>query len=263
MREMAELTDILHAATAESLVLLDEVGRGTATTDGLAIAQATTEFIHDEVGASTLFATHYHELTDLEADHEGVFTLHFTADRDEEGVTFLHRVAEGPSSSSYGVEVARLAGVPDRVVERADDLVDAAEREAARRTAAGESAETGRDSGDEHTATGRDGAHGHDAVDAADGADTARSSRPGVTNGTSDPAEKPFSEPHERGGGRAKSAPLPDADSARGARDDRNHVVREVLAEIRGLDVARTTPIDALTLLHELQRRLDDANQET
>jgi DNA mismatch repair protein MutS len=260
MREMAELTDILHAATAESLVLLDEVGRGTATTDGLAIAQATTEFIHDEVGASTLFATHYHELTDLEADHEGVFTLHFTADRDEEGVTFLHRVAEGPSSSSYGVEVARLAGVPDRVVERADDLVDAAEREAARRTAADESAESGRDSRDEHAATGRGGAHDRDAPAVAD---TGRPSRPGVTNGAPDPAEKTFSEPRERGGGRAKSAPLPDADSARGARDDQNHVVREVLAEIRGLDVARTTPMDALALLHELQRRLDDANQET
>jgi DNA mismatch repair protein MutS len=84
-----------------------------------------------------------------------------------------------------------------------------------------------------------------------------------VTNGAPDPAEKTFSEPRERGGGRAKSAPLPDADSARGARDDQNHVVREVLAEIRGLDVARTTPMDALALLHELQRRLDDANQET
>ncbi|WP_245903042.1 DNA mismatch repair protein MutS [Salinigranum rubrum] len=251
MREMAELTDILHAATDDSLVLLDEVGRGTATTDGLAIARATTEFIHDEVGASTLFATHYHELTDLEADYDGVFTLHFTADRDEEGVTFLHRVAEGPSSSSYGVEVARLAGVPDRVVQRARDLVEAAEHEA--------------DSG---------------AVD-RDEAGANRSSRPAATNGaaastaegtphdpvTGDahtgPAEKTFSESHEGRDGRAKSAPLPDSDSSRGPRDDQNHAVRGVLDDIRSLDVARTTPMDALALLHELQRRLDDANQET
>jgi DNA mismatch repair protein MutS len=248
MREMAELTDILHAATDDSLVLLDEVGRGTATTDGLAIARATTEFVHDEVGASTLFATHYHELTDLEADYDGVFTLHFTADRDEGGVTFLHRVAKGPSSSSYGVEVARLAGVPDWVVQRAHDLVEAAEHET------------------DGEAAGPDGS----------GAD--RSSRPVATNGEAastgegpahdsgtrdahtEPAEKTFSASHEPSGGRAKSTPLPLSGDPR---DDQNHVVREVLDDIRSLDVARTTPMDALALLHELQRRLDDANQET
>ena len=125
MREMRELTEILHDAGDRSLVLLDEVGRGTATTDGKAIARAAVEFIHDELGATTLFATHYHDLTDLEATHERVFNLHFTATREDGTVTFLHRVARGASSSSYGVEVAELAGVPPAVVERSRELVDA------------------------------------------------------------------------------------------------------------------------------------------
>jgi len=123
MREMAELTSILHEATPDSLVLLDEVGRGTSTADGRAIARATAEFLHDEVGATALFATHYHDLTGLADAYDRVRNLHFAADRDGTDVTFLHRVAEGPASSSYGVEVARMAGVPDPVVERAGALV--------------------------------------------------------------------------------------------------------------------------------------------
>jgi len=136
MREMAELTSILHEATPDSLVLLDEVGRGTSTADGRAIARATAEFLHDEVGATTLFATHYHDLTGLAEEYDRVHNLHFAAERDgaerrsagsrptaDGDVTFLHRVAEGPASSSYGVEVARLAGVPDPVVERSRTLV--------------------------------------------------------------------------------------------------------------------------------------------
>jgi DNA mismatch repair protein MutS len=266
MREMAELTEVLHAATEESLVLLDEVGRGTATTDGLAIARATTEFLHDEVGATTLFATHYHELTDLADSHPGVFTLHFTADRDGDDVTFLHRVADGPSSSSYGVEVARLAGVPERVVERARALVEADEAEEADSTAGGD-----------ETNGAEDGAESQPRESAASSATTGKPatttdpSGEAATNGhrqeptaaagdATGPAEKTFSEPRQGGGGRAKSVPLPDPSA--GASDRPNHA-REVLADIRAVDVARTTPMDALALLHELQRRLDDANQET
>ena len=125
MREMSELTEILHDADADSLVLLDEVGRGTATTDGRAIARAAAEFVHDELGATALFATHYHELTDLADDRDRVFNLHFTATREDGDVTFLHRVVPGASSSSYGVEVAELAGVPSPVVERSRELVAA------------------------------------------------------------------------------------------------------------------------------------------
>ncbi|SEW08976.1 DNA mismatch repair protein MutS [Halobacterium jilantaiense] len=135
MVEMTELASILRAATDDSLVLLDEVGRGTSTTDGLAIARAVTEHVHDEVGATTLFATHHHELTaDAERLPDAV-NLHFAATRTPEGVTFEHEVSEGAATASYGVEVARTAGVPDDVVERARELLDAPEPAAEEDTA--------------------------------------------------------------------------------------------------------------------------------
>ncbi|MFD1514563.1 DNA mismatch repair protein MutS [Halomarina rubra] len=124
MREMRELTSILHDATEDSLVLLDEVGRGTSTADGRAIAWAVTEFLHDEVGATTLFATHYHELTRIADSRERIQNLHFTIDRSGDAVTFLHSVVEGASEASYGVEVAKLAGVPGTVIDRSRGLLD-------------------------------------------------------------------------------------------------------------------------------------------
>jgi DNA mismatch repair protein MutS len=123
MVEMSELATILRGATERSLVLLDEVGRGTSTADGLAIARAITEYVHDEVGALTLFATHHHELTELAAVLDGAFNLHFAATQTDEGVTFRHDVSRGAATASYGIEVARAAGVPERVVERSRALV--------------------------------------------------------------------------------------------------------------------------------------------
>lgn len=123
MVEMSELATILRGATERSLVLLDEVGRGTSTADGLAIARAITEYVHDEVGAMTLFATHHHELTELADELSGAFNLHFAATQEDDGVTFRHDVSRGAATASYGIEVARAAGVPDRVVERSRALV--------------------------------------------------------------------------------------------------------------------------------------------
>ena len=124
MVEMVELAEILHNATPRSLVLLDEVGRGTSTADGVSIARSVTEFIHDEVGAKTMFATHYHELTETAEELDGVRNLHFAADRRDGEMVFLHEVVEGAATASYGIEVARMAGVPEEVVERANQLVD-------------------------------------------------------------------------------------------------------------------------------------------
>ncbi len=123
MVEMTELADILAGATSESLVLLDEVGRGTSTADGFAIARAVTEHLHDEVGAFTLFATHHHDLTAVAESLPRARNWHFEGTRDGEGVTFDHEVREGAATASYGVDVARMAGVPDPVVERARDLI--------------------------------------------------------------------------------------------------------------------------------------------
>mgnify|MGYP003835908677 FL=1 len=124
MVEMTELADILQNATEDSLVLLDEVGRGTSTADGLAIARAVTEHVHDEVGATTLFATHHHELTAIAEELSGVFNLHFETDRVEGEVAFEHEVAPGAAAASYGIEVAKLAGVPPEVVDRSRELLD-------------------------------------------------------------------------------------------------------------------------------------------
>ncbi|WP_336345708.1 DNA mismatch repair protein MutS [Halalkalicoccus ordinarius] len=124
MVEMRELATILRGATENSLVLLDEVGRGTSTADGLAIARAITEHVHDELGAMTLFATHHHELTELAERLDCAFNLHFSATRTDDGVTFRHDVSRGAATASYGIEVARAAGVPDAVVSRSHALVE-------------------------------------------------------------------------------------------------------------------------------------------
>jgi len=123
MVEMNELSNILHTATEESLVILDEVGRGTATYDGISIAWAATEYLHNEVKAKTLFATHYHELTGLAENLPRVANVHIAADERDGDVTFLRTVRDGPTDRSYGIHVADLAGVPGPVVDRARDVL--------------------------------------------------------------------------------------------------------------------------------------------
>jgi DNA mismatch repair protein MutS len=246
MREMSELTEILHDAGPDSLVLLDEVGRGTATTDGRAIARAAAEFVHDELGATALFATHYHGLTDLADERERVFNLHFTATREDGDVTFLHRVVPGASSSSYGVEVAELAGVPAPVVERSRSLVDA---------------ETAGPSDGEPVSGGR----GPDAP--TEGSDP--------PTGERDPDDVSLREflaeegaGDDAGGEANDDGDAPTADDGTGV--DETGAARvggdgpedgaesDLAAELRDLDLARMTPIEALNALHDLQSRLDD-----
>jgi len=217
MREMSELTEILHDAGPDSLVLLDEVGRGTATTDGRAIARAAVEFVHDELGATTLFATHYHELTDLADRRDRVRNLHFAATREDGDVTFLHRIVPGVSSSSYGVEVAELAGVPAPVVDRARSIV-----------------------------TGEGG--GTRAADAPDAT---------------------LGEFVSGSAGDANATDSGDADPDRSeeppnAEDESTGVAGEnpgLVADLRDLDIARMTPVEALNALHDLQSRADDGER--
>ncbi|MBC7911556.1 MAG: DNA mismatch repair protein MutS, partial [Pyrinomonadaceae bacterium] len=130
MVEMTETAQILHNATPRSLVLLDEIGRGTATFDGLSIAWAVAEFLHDspEHAAKTLFATHYHELTELAERLPGAQNYQITATEREGEVIFLHRLERGRASKSYGIEVARLAGLPPAVLARAREVLERLER---------------------------------------------------------------------------------------------------------------------------------------
>lgn len=122
MVEMSELAGILHGATGQSLVILDEVGRGTSTLDGLAIAQAALEHLHAR-RAHTLFATHYFELTQLETECAGLVNLHVAAEETSQGLVFFHQVLSGAARQSYGIEVAKLAGLPTPVTARASELL--------------------------------------------------------------------------------------------------------------------------------------------
>jgi len=123
MVEMSETAAILHCATARSLVLLDEIGRGTSTWDGLSVATAATEFLHDRIGAKTIFATHYHELTRLADRLPGLVNFNVAVHEEHDQIVFLRRLLPGGADRSYGVEVARLAGLPKTVVARARELL--------------------------------------------------------------------------------------------------------------------------------------------
>ena len=124
MVEMTEVANILHNATKNSLIILDEIGRGTSTFDGLSIAWAVVEHIVDKknIGAKTLFATHYHELTELEGKLDGVQNYYIAVKEDGEDIVFLRKIAKGGADKSYGIQVAKLAGVPENVLKRAREI---------------------------------------------------------------------------------------------------------------------------------------------
>lgn len=124
MVEMSETAVILNSATPNSLIILDEIGRGTATYDGLALAWAVIEYIHQRIRAKTLFATHYHELTELEGLLEGVTNLHVSVKEVGDRIIFLRKVEPGAADRSYGIEVARLAALPQAVIERAREILE-------------------------------------------------------------------------------------------------------------------------------------------
>jgi DNA mismatch repair protein MutS len=131
MVEMQETANILHAATSRSLVVLDEIGRGTATFDGLSIAWAVAEYLatHPTIRPKTLFATHYHELTDLADATPGVVNFHVAAREWKDEIVFLRKIVAGRSDRSYGIQVARLAGLPASVIQRAREILAALERD--------------------------------------------------------------------------------------------------------------------------------------
>lgn len=123
MVEMNETANILNNATGRSLVILDEIGRGTSTFDGLSIAWSVAEFLHDDTGCRTLFATHYHELTDLELSRPGVLNLNVAVREWNDRIIFLRKIVPGRADQSYGIQVARLAGLPDSIISRAREIL--------------------------------------------------------------------------------------------------------------------------------------------
>jgi DNA mismatch repair protein MutS len=126
MVEMNEVSQIMRNATAKSLLILDEIGRGTSTFDGLAIAWAVVEYISDnnKLGAKTLFATHYHELTELEEKLDCVKNFSIAVKEQGESIIFLRKIVKGGADKSYGIQVARLAGLPEEILKRAGEIVE-------------------------------------------------------------------------------------------------------------------------------------------
>ena len=131
MVEMSETAYILHHATPQSLVLMDEVGRGTSTFDGLALAQAIAEHLLYKNQCCTLFATHYFELTQLPETHSAVFNMHLAALEEGKDIVFLHHIESGPANKSYGIAVAKLAGLPARALNLAYKYLQNLEQQAA------------------------------------------------------------------------------------------------------------------------------------
>jgi DNA mismatch repair protein MutS len=129
MVEMTETAHILHHASAYSLVLLDEIGRGTSTFDGLSIAWAVAEHLHNQTKARTLFATHYHELTKLSESLNKMRNLQVAVSEKAGEIKFLYTLQEGAAERSYGIQVASLAGLPKRVLERASEVLESLEQE--------------------------------------------------------------------------------------------------------------------------------------
>lgn len=242
MVEMTETAAILHSATPRSLVLLDEIGRGTATFDGLSIAWAVAEYLHDspEHAAKTLFATHYHELTELAERLPGAQNYQITAAEREGEVVFLHRLERGRASKSYGIQVARLAGMPPIVLANAREVLARLERyeldvfaeeDEVAAQAAVRSAET------------RTAAQGHAAVSAAGSAEPSPSSS-SVSSGS--PSDDALELAARRVGRRKAVAQASLFDLAN----------EKVIDEIRGVDPETFSHEEAKELLRRLQNRL-------
>ena len=121
---MNEANNAISNATKNSLILFDELGRGTATFDGMALAQSIIEYIHGSIGCKTLFSTHYHELTDLESTLKALKNVHVSAKEEDGNITFLHKIKEGSIDKSYGIHVAKLANLPDSLIKRANEILN-------------------------------------------------------------------------------------------------------------------------------------------
>jgi DNA mismatch repair protein MutS len=233
--EMSETSYILHHASEQSLVVLDEVGRGTSTYDGMSIAWAVAEELHDAVGARTLFATHFHELTGLAEQLSQARNYSLAVSEQGQEIIFVRQLVPGGADKSYGIQVARLAGLPERVIKRASTLLDSLESIQEQETTDAASAETAREPSDSKKKTLM-----------VQERRTDQESHDDLPSGPASVELHKYSVPERRG------LALDGLDQ---------DAVWKVLRELYHLDIANITPVQALVLLNELQRELDAPHQ--
>lgn len=226
MVEMMEANNALQHATKNSLILFDEIGRGTATYDGMALAQAIIEYVHNHVHAKTLFSTHYHELTTLDQQLKHLRNVHVGATEENGELVFLHKVSAGPADKSYGIHVAKLAGMPQSLLKRATNILQALENE-----------------------------HGEDHVEGIDQTTGSMPSAQGSAVAQAQPpkqqkqqtqADKPL--PQEDNGQLELFAPSP---SKRINKKD-----EQVVKQLRNLDLMSITPMDVMQQVYQWQQKL-------
>jgi DNA mismatch repair protein MutS len=230
MVEMVETATILRCATAQSLVLLDEIGRGTSTFDGVSIAWAVAEHLHDSIGCRGMFATHYHELTALADTHPRIFNTSVAIAHEGDRLIFLRHLVPGGASRSYGLEVARMAALPGRVVARARQILRALE-------------------------TPRGG------ITAAQAARTAAVEQATLHGQVSGDAQRPEAEGSTRtvAGATRPAASVQSGAALSAAPEDAASAVHPILEAVEKLDVNSMTPLEALSTLAGLQKQLRDS----
>ncbi|PZN07114.1 MAG: DNA mismatch repair protein MutS, partial [Bacillota bacterium] len=237
MVEVAETALAVHNATPRSLILLDEIGRGTSTFDGIAIARAVIEFIHDRIGARTLVSTHYHELTALAATRPGIRNYHARVAEEGDEIRFLWRIVPGGADRSYGINVARLAGLPVEIIERAKEILAELDRTARPRQLSLADLAGGNGDGGTTAASSRGSGGEGTAAREAEG------------SGAGDQDSRGEEDVTAKAGGPARVA-------AGAAADEVAAAARRWLEELASLDLLRMTPLDAMNVLYAWQRRL-------
>jgi len=276
MVEMLELANILNSATSRSLIVLDEIGRGTSTFDGLSIAWAVVEYIHDKsrIGARTLFATHYHQLTEQEHLLKRVKNYHITVLDRKDDIVFLRKIEPGPADGSYGIQVAALAGLPGEVVEKSKKVLEMIEEEnhitvdkllpSSRQLQTvlfdGTILQAGSTSGGTggRASKGMEGKHDGNVGKSGDPDDGVSVRRSGEGDGAEDLGES------DGTGGIAGSLIRTlngDEITKKDAGVEGNVIpenLRKLSEELSKIDVMRITPIDALSRLYELKKLLDE-----
>ncbi|MBM4763885.1 DNA mismatch repair protein MutS [Bacillus sp. B15-48] len=230
MVEMLEAKNAIANATSNSLILFDEIGRGTSTYDGMALAQAIIEYIHNRIGAKTLFSTHYHELTVLESELSRLKNVHVSAVEQNGKVVFLHKIKEGAADKSYGIHVAQLAELPKELITRAAEILEALENKAAAESPA-------------VTQTNKTNQH----VDQLETAGPQMIKEPVSHSQVSNQIEMETSMAQlsffEETPKTAKTSSLTKKE-------------KKILEKLNGLDILDMTPLEAMNILYELQRKL-------